>query len=398
MTELPPFCVTTVGSWPRSQVVQSARRRLRSGELTREDFKRIADEAVVAAVNDQESAGAELVTDGEQRRDNFYSFVAEHLEGVRLMSLAEMLDLVEDRAGFESLLRTLDVPAFAIHSPVCVGKVRRRQPLAADDAAYLRRHTTRPVKVTLPGPYLLTRAMWVREASTPVYPSKEDLAADVVALLREEVTELARAGVDFIQLDEPVLTELVFAEGKTRTFMCASLAARNDPSMELEFAVELISAVLRGLSGTRTGMHVCRGNWSRRESTLLKGSYAALAPYLARLPVDQLVLEFATPRAGEIAALFESAPSLCDKELGLGVVNPRLPVIESEASIVARAAEALRYIPADRLFLNPDCGFATFESRPVNDRATAGQKLAAIAGAAATLRRDQGKGRSGAIM
>jgi 5-methyltetrahydropteroyltriglutamate--homocysteine methyltransferase len=93
---------------------------------------------------------------------------------------------------------------------------------------------------------------------------------------------------------------------------------------------------------------------------------------------------FAVARALE---LFESAPSLAEKELGLGVVNPRLSEIESQASIVTRASEALRYVPPEKLFLNPDCGFATFESRPVSDRGTAQAKLAAIADAAATLRR-----------
>ena len=97
------------------------------------------------------------MTDGELRRDNFYSFVADKLAGVRLMTLAEMLDVVEDKAGFERLLQTLDVPAYSISSPICDGKIARRQPLAGDDLRFVRRHTDRPVKITLPGPYLLTQ-------------------------------------------------------------------------------------------------------------------------------------------------------------------------------------------------------------------------------------------------
>ena len=100
----------------------------------------------------QEQAGCDLVTDGELRRDNFYSFVAQKLDGVRLMTLAEMLDVVEDKAGFERLLQTLDVPAYSISNPTCVGRLARREPLALDDLRFLRRHTDRPVKVTLPGP------------------------------------------------------------------------------------------------------------------------------------------------------------------------------------------------------------------------------------------------------
>jgi 5-methyltetrahydropteroyltriglutamate--homocysteine methyltransferase len=215
------------------------------------------------------------------------------------MSLAEMLDVVEDRAGFERVLQALDVPAYAIRNPSCVGKIQRRSPLAVDELGFLRAHTDRPVKVPLPGPYLLTRSMWVKGLSQACYPTKEDLAEDVVDILSAEVRELAAAGADFIQLDEPVLTELVFTQGQTRTFMCAALAARKDPAEELEFAVSLLNRVLAAVpDGVRTGLHVCRGNWSRNEETLLAGSYQPLAPYFARIAVDQLVLEYATPRAG----------------------------------------------------------------------------------------------------
>ena len=239
----------------------------------------------------QELAGCDLVTDGELRRDNFYSFVAGKLAGVRLMTLAEMLDVVDDKAGFEQLLDTLDVPAYAISHPVCVGPLERREPIVLDDLRFVRGLTDRPVKVTLPGPYLLTRAMFVAEVTRAVYPTKEDLGEDVVRLLQAEVAALVEAGADFIQLDEPVLSELAFASGRTRTFMCAALAARKDPTEELEFAVSLINRIVEGMTGVRIGVHVCRGNWSRNEATLLRGSYAALAPYLDRLHVSQLVLD-----------------------------------------------------------------------------------------------------------
>ena len=183
--------------------------------------------------------------DGELRRDNFYSFVAEKLSGVRLMTLAEMLDVVEDKAGFEQLLQTLDVPAYSISSPICTARVERREPLAIDDLAFARRHTDRPIKVSLPGPYLLTRAMCVPELTGAYYPDKEALAEDVVALLRAELEALRAAGAEFVQFDEPVLTEVAFTPGRTRTFMCAALAARRDPAEELEFAVSLINECSR---------------------------------------------------------------------------------------------------------------------------------------------------------
>ena len=379
MSHLPLFPVATVGSWPRPQELLRAQRMKRAGRLSEEEFTRVADGAVLEALRLQEEAGVDIVTDGEQRRDNFYSFVAEKLEGVKLMTLAEMLDIVEDKAGFEQILQTLDVPAYSISNPTCVGKIQRRRPLAVDEVRFLKRHTDKPVKVPLPGPYLLTRAMYVQAVTPSVYPTKEDLAEDVVSVLREEIKELAQERADFIQLDEPVLTEIVFTQGQTRTFMCAALAARKDPAEELEFAVSLINRVFDGVQGIRTGLHICRGNWSQNEATLLRGSYQPLAGYLDRINVQQLVLEYATERAGELVR-FQG------KELGLGVVNPRTETVEAAEEVKGAVDRALKVYPAEKLFLNPDCGFGTFSARPVNSSDVAFRKLGAIVAAARALR------------
>jgi len=376
---LPLFPVTTVGSWPRPAAVAETMRAYRHRRVDRAERDRVTDAAIIELLRLQETLGCDIVTDGELRRDNFYSFVADKLAGVRLMTLAEMLEVVEDKAGFEQLLQTLDVPAYAISSPICTARIKRREPLTVDDLLFARRHTELPIKVTLPGPYLLTRAMFVPELTRACYPDKEALAKDVVALLREELTELRAAGADFVQFDEPVLTEVAFAPGRTRTFMFAALAARNDPAEELEFAVSLINAVVAGMDGLRVGLHVCRGNWSRDEATLLSGGYHALRPYLDRLQITQLVLEYATDRAGSLLA-FEG------KELGLGVVNPRTDQIETPAQICRAVEDALRLYPPERVFLNPDCGFGTFSNRPINTSDIASAKMAAMAAAARDLR------------
>jgi len=376
---LPLFPVTTVGSWPRPPQVVEAQRAWRRQRLARREFDRVADEAVADFVRLQLDLGCDILTDGELRRDNFYSFVAQKLEGVRLMTLADMLEVVEDKAGFEQLLQTLDVPAYSISSPICTGPIARREPLTVDDLRFVRRHTDRPIKITLPGPYLLTRAMFVPELTRPSYADKEALAEDVVVLLRQEIAELVAEGADFVQLDEPVLTEVAFAPGRTRTFMCAALAARKDPAEELAFAVDLVNRVTRGFESIRIGVHVCRGNWSRDETTLLRGGYQALAGTLGALDVRQLVLEYATDRAGGVMG-FEG------KELGLGVVNPRTDIVESTASIRSAVEEALRFYAPSNIFLNPDCGFGTFSNRPMNSEAIASAKLSAMVAAARDLR------------
>ena len=384
MTALPRFATSMGGSWPRPRRLVEATRR------GAPDLAAIQDEAVLAALAAQEAAGLDVVTDGEQRRDNFYSFLCDRVDGLRLMTLAELLDFVEDKAGFENLLRALDVPAFAIKVAVATGtegggRLRAKKSIVLDDYLFLRRHTKRAIKVTLPGPYLVARSAWVKGLTDRVYPTREALADDVVALLRAEVLELARAGADVIQLDEPVLTELVFAgKSATRTFMCAALAASASPESELEFAVGLINRVIEGVEGPLTAMHVCRGNWSRDESVLLGGAYDPLVPHLAKIRVGQYVLEYATPRAGAAAPL-AGLPSNC--LLGLGAVNPRTDDVETPDAIVARAREFADVLGPDRIHLNPDCGFATFADRPVAGEEVAKAKLSSLAEAARRLRR-----------
>jgi methionine synthase II (cobalamin-independent) len=141
--------------------------------------------------------------------------------------------------------------------------------------------------------------------------------------------------------------------------------------------------VVEGHEGLRTGLHVCRGNWSRKEEVLLAGDYAPLAPAFSRMRVRQFVLEFATPRAGDVAAV---GAALAGREIGLGVVSPRTAEAESVAEIVARAEAALSHFPPERIWLNPDCGFACFSSRGVNEEAVAAEKLRRIAAAARELR------------
>jgi 5-methyltetrahydropteroyltriglutamate--homocysteine methyltransferase len=142
-----------------------------------------------------------------------------------------------------------------------------------------------------------------------------------------------------------------------------------------------------GVTGVRTGLHVCRGNWSRREDVLLTGDYARLLPAFRDMRVHQFVLEYATPRAGDISVVGEA---LADREIGLGVDNPRTAEVESAAEIIARVETALRWYRPGQVALNPDCGFGCFANRCVNDHETAAGKLGAMAAAARELRERHG--------
>jgi 5-methyltetrahydropteroyltriglutamate--homocysteine methyltransferase len=192
-------------------------------------------------------------------------------------------------------------------------------------------------------------------------------------------------GVDFIQFDEPSLSQVVYSDEAGETFMCAALSSRKDPTDELEFAVRLMNETVEGIDGVKFGVHVCRGNWSRKEDVLLKGNYGPLLPYLVRMNVDQLVLEMATPRAGELDVFKEYRN---EKELGLGVVNPRTDEVEAPAMIARRVQQILKFFDPNKIYLNPDCGFGTFAERCVNTPDTAYRKLKVISEAAEMLRRE----------
>ena len=137
----------------------------------------------------------------------------------------------------------------------------------------------------------------------------------------------------------------------------------------------------------RTGVHVCRGNWSRREDVLLSGDYAPLIEAFSHMKVDQFVLEYATPRAGDIDVV---GRALSHREIGLGVVNPRTAEPESVDEIVRRADHAVEFYDPGQVFLNPDCGFGCFANRCVNDEITAAARLERICRAAEVLRERHG--------
>ncbi len=132
-------------------------------------------------------------------------------------------------------------------------------------------------------------------------------------------------------------------------------------------------------------MHVCRGNWSRKEETLLQGAYDPLMPYMMIMKLDQLVLEFATPRAGDLK-VFE--PYKNQRQIGLGVVNPRSDELESPDFVVKKTKEALEYFQPEQIYLNPDCGFGTFAERPMNPPDKAFQKLQVMVEGAERLRKE----------
>lgn len=371
-----PLSVMGIGSWPRPRwMLQAVHDRL-EGRLDDAEFQATADDAVRLCIGAQSRAGVDVLTDGEQRRDSYASFVGGLLDNCQLIPLSDLTAMVDDSEKFEKELRALDVPAAEVRHPVVYGKLGRSRPLAVHEFEFASSCSDKPVKVALPGPYLLTRTMWLDCLRERPYESRDELARDVVRVLREEVHFLLAAGVALVQFDEPVLTEVVFGSATgNRSFMCGALSEKLEASMELDFAVGLLNEVVRGLPGERLGLHICRGNWTRDESAALSGGYGALMDVLKRVDVGALFLELCTERAGDVDVL-KAVPD--DKRVGVGVVNQKLDSVELVEDIRRRISQAINLFGEARVLLTPDCGFATFADNPVASAHVAEAKLKAI--------------------
>jgi len=381
---LPPLPLMGIGSWPRPRWLLKSLHEWLQGRIDDTEFQSTADDAVRLAVDGQLRAGVDVVTDGEQRRNNYASFVGRILDNCQLIPLTDLLSLVDDPEKFESELKSLDVPTDKVRHPVVFGKLSRTKPIAVAEARFLRSLTDKPIKVALPGPYLLTRTMWLDCITDRAYQSREELGKDIVRVLREEIHDLLAEGVYLIQLDEPVLTEVVFGAPKNkRSFMCGALSERGATDGELEFASTLVNEVAQGFPPERLALHICRGNWSPDESVALSGGYRPLMPLLQRLKIGTLFLEFCTSRAGDIEVISQLPP---DMRLGIGVINQKNPHVETLEEVLFKAQAALEIVGAERLLLTPDCGFATFADNPLASADIATAKLKTLAAAAAHLR------------
>jgi len=383
---LEALAVGGVGSWPRPRWLLRALHERMEGRLSEQDFEAAADDAARLAIAAQQRAGATIVTDGEQRRDNYASFVGARLDNCQLIPITDLLPYVDDPEQFANELRALDVPAAQVRHPAVFGPLGRSRPLAVQEFEFARAAAPgAAIKIALPGPYLLTRTMWMECISDRAYSRREDLAIDIVRVLREELHFLLAAGASIVQLDEPVLSEVVYGASGAggRTFMCGALGARRPVDEELAFARDLLGAVVEGLPRERLALHVCRGNWTPDESVALAGDYRPLLPVLGGVAVGTLFLELCTPRAGELEVL-AALPG--DIRVGVGVINQKEQRVESIDEVLGRAERAIALFGPERVLLNPDCGFATFADNPIVTAELAEHKLAVIAQAAEILR------------
>jgi 5-methyltetrahydropteroyltriglutamate--homocysteine methyltransferase len=333
-----------VGSLLRPPQLLAARAAHAAGELDDEAFKQIEDRAVRDVVTLQEAAGFAVVTDGELRRESFQSELTAAVDGVEGAGIDAWLwgEWHSEHAGE----RSLDRPAgLAVTAPL-----RRRRLLASEEFTFLRAATERVGKVTLPSPTLFAN-LWDPERSREAYPRFDDFMADVVALLVDEVTELARLGCRYVQLDAPHYPLLI--EPRWRAFY-----EQRGWSLErwLGYGVELDNAVIAAAPAVTFGFHLCRGNQDSR--WLVAGAYDAIAaPIFGRIAAQRLLLEYDDERSGSFAAL-SAVPD--DKVVVLGLVTTKTGELESGEELERRIAAAAAVLGGlERLALGTQCGFST---------------------------------------
>jgi 5-methyltetrahydropteroyltriglutamate--homocysteine methyltransferase len=338
------FPTTLVGSYPQPEwLIDRARLagrfppRVRARELWRVAEPWLAqaqDDATLLAIRAQEAAGLDIVTDGEIRRESYSNRFATALAGVDIDNPGTALD----RSGHPNPV------------PRIVGPVRRKHPVEVDDVRFLRAHTTRPIKMTVPGPFTMSQ-----QAQNDYYPSEEAAALDYAVAVNEEIRDLFAAGADIVQVDEPYMQ------------------ARPDKARQ--FGLAALDRALQGVTGT-TAVHICFGYAAIIHQ---RPSGYSFLPELAGCPVDQVSIETAQAKL-DCSVL----AGLTGKTIMVGCLDLSDMRVETPETIVERVQRALRHVPPERVVLAPDCGMKYLP------RDVAFAKLTAMTEAARRLRATSG--------
>lgn len=324
---IPLFPCGVVGSMPRPQFIRDLVDPRAEGTTRPEIYEQRLDTASQYIIAMQEAAGLDLVSDGEWRRRSYFGVIAEIMHGFEAY-------IVDDELGKNRPFHTVVEPM-----------TPRRPGRIAEEARFLVKHTDRMTKVCLPSPYLLGQRLWDPERSHRAYPTRESFMRALVPVLCHELETLAQTGITVAQFDDSSLCMMV-DPAKRGTYL--------NPQREIDLAVELLNDVIGNMRGMIIAIHLCRGN-AGRHGWKAAGSYETLLPAMQRLNVGQYVLEYSIPVAGDMSVL-RAIPD--DRIVGLGCVDVRGKQIDSPLTIASRVEDALRHMDPERIWLNPDCGFA----------------------------------------
>ena len=305
-------------------------------------IKQIENAAVDSALQLQEEAGLEVVTDGEMRRLSFQSQVCEAYRGFSEWDINAFLwgEWQSDEHGCKNIKR----PPIAVIEPL-----QRQHSLGAEEFTYAQNKTTRTIKFTIPSPSLFSN-FWDPKRSLSAYKNAEEYLVAVAELIKEDVDELTELGCTYFQIDAPHYTLLL--DPKFNEFYTKREKATDQ---WLNFGLELDNYVIGNRPGVTFAFHLCRGNQGSR--WLVEGSYNHIAFQIFKsINASRLMLEYDDERSGTFEALTK-VPE--DKTAVLGLITTKSSRPESIEKLKARIIEASKYCPLERLAISPQCGFAT---------------------------------------
>jgi 5-methyltetrahydropteroyltriglutamate--homocysteine methyltransferase len=334
-----PYRAEHVGSLLRPAELLDARDALADGRITGTDLRAIEDRAIEDALQRQRETGLDILSDGEMRRGSWLTDMADAVDG-----------FVENRVLLE--WRGPSGAIEATTAKVAGERLRKTRKLAAHELPFLQARAAGRFKLTLPAPSNFMFASYKAGISDRIYPTRESLLDDLVAITRDEVQWLVDAGVSYVQFDAPYYSH--YLDQRQRARMQAEGV---DPDAELAHAIAGDNAAFAGVSRADTtfAVHVCRGNNQSRWYT--EGAYDAIAERLfATLNVDTFLLEYDDQRSGGFEPL-RLVPAT--KNVVLGLVTTKQPALESVDALCRRVDQAARYIPLERLAISPQCGFAS---------------------------------------
>jgi 5-methyltetrahydropteroyltriglutamate--homocysteine methyltransferase len=360
----PPFRADHIGSLLRPPVLRQAFRQHAAGEMADAAYRAVQDRCIRAAVAMQQAVGLAVATDGEFRRGSYWGRFVERIEG---FAIRPALFKFRDDAGHE----------VAFTAPYAVGPIRRAQPLALDEFAFLRDVTRATGKITLPAPSTMHFYRCSDFAAPDAYADADLFFADLAAAFRQEIAALAQAGCRYVQLDEVAVALLCDPAIRAQVE-----DAGGEPDRLVDRYIGAINAAVAGRPADMVvGVHMCRGNF--KGHYLAAGGYESVAErFFADAEVDHFLLEYDTPRAGDFAPL-RFVPKT--KGVVLGLVSTKTPVLEEIDGLRKRVTEATRHIDLDRLAISPQCGFAsTVAGNPLSEEDQRA-KLGLIVRAAAAI-------------
>jgi methionine synthase II (cobalamin-independent) len=338
----PPFRADHVGSLLRPPELKAARAQFKDGKISRAQLTAAEDAAIRHAIALQEAAGLQAVTDGELRRAFWHVDFLTGFEGI-VATQGQYALKFHGEGGAESETRSM---------MVVQSKVQRTRPVMLDHFRFLKSNTKKTAKLCIPAPTYLHMRGGRRVVNAEAYPDVEEFWSDITLAYRQEIADLAKAGLEYLQIDD-----VSFATLCDEGIRAQVKRDGEDPDrLPFLYAKIISSIVAKKPKGMGVTMHTCRGNHA--SMWMAEGGYDKVAEAIFQTDVDGFFLEYDSARAGGFEPL-RFVPK--GKKVVLGLISTKTPVLEKKDALKRRIDQAAQYVPLENLCLSPQCGFASSE-------------------------------------